>query len=324
MDTEGSVISQTVLHSGAGISATSLLSGEVQTRSFPSSFRGDHKAGGFEVIRAMNLLENAERIASEAVQLHKAKSLEDCRMDIILGGSQLALQVHESCGHAVELDRVLGYEANFAGTSFLTLDKWKNYRYGSEKVHLVQDGTTDMGLGTARYDDEGVPSCRSDLVKNGEFVGYLKGRDSARFEDGTSNGASRAQGWKNVPIVRMTNIHLLPGQETLDQLISSTKRGILLADNSSWSIDDKRWNFQFGCEIGWMIENGKITDMVKNPTYTGITPEFWAGCSGVSDAKEWKVWGTPNCGKGQPMQTIRVGHGVSWAKFEQVRVGVSS
>ncbi len=324
MDTEGARLSQMVLHSGAGISATSLLGGEVQTRSYPSSFRGNHEARGYEAVREMDLMAHAERIAKEAVQLHTAKSLEDGKMDLILGGSQLALQVHESCGHAVELDRVLGYEANFAGTSFLTLDKWKNFTYGSDKVNLVQDGATPGALGTAGFDDEGTPTCKTDLVKEGQFVGYLKSRDCAYREDGRSNGACRAQGWKNVPIVRMTNIHLMPGQETLEQLISSTRKGILLSDNSSWSIDDKRWNFQFGCEIGWLIENGKIADMVKNPTYTGITPEFWGQCTGIAGKDEWKLWGTPNCGKGQPMQVARVGHGVSWAKFENQRVGVNS
>lgn len=323
LDTEGSEIDQNILQSGAGISCMSLIGGEVHTRSYPSSFRGNHQMGGYEVIEAMNLLQEAPRLAREVVQLNQARLCPSEKMDLIIGKSQLVLQVHESCGHAVELDRVLGYEANFAGTSFLTLDKWKRFTYGSEKVNLYQDGTTSEAIGSAKYDDEGVPCTRTDLVRNGQFVGYLKSRDSAIFENGESNGAARAQGWKNIPIVRMTNIHLAPGQETLDELISSTSRGILMEDNSSWSIDDRRWNFQFGTEIGWLIENGRITDMVKYPTYTGITPEFWGNCLGVANQKEWKVWGTPHCGKGQPMQVMRVGHGVSYAKFKEVRVGVS-
>lgn len=324
VDSEGSDIYQKVLQSGAGISCMSLLGGEVHSRSYPSSFRGDHNMGGYEVIREMDLLSRAPGLAKEVVQLHNALVCPQEKMDLIIGKSQLVLQVHESCGHAVELDRVLGYEANFAGTSFLTVDKWKNFTYGSEKVNLYQDGTTPEAIGSAKYDDEGVPTCRTDLVKDGQFVGYLKSRDVAKYENGKSNGAARAQGWKHIPIVRMTNIHLAPGQESLDELISSTKRGIFMCDNSSWSIDDKRWNFQFGTEVGWLIENGKLTQMVKKPTYTGITPEFWANCEGVAGKDEWKVWGTPNCGKGQPMQVMRVGHGVSYAKFKEVQVGVGS
>ncbi len=323
MDTEGSQIEQKVLQSGAGISCMCLQGNEVHSRSYPSSFRGNHQMGGYEVIESMHLREMAPRLASEVVQLHKAKLCPSEKMDLIIGKSQLVLQVHESCGHAVELDRVLGYEANFAGTSFLTLDKWKNFEYGSNKVNLYQDGRTPEAIGSAKYDDEGVPCTSTELVREGQFVGYLKSRDNAIFEDGFSNGAARAQGWKNVPIVRMTNIHLAPGDETLDELISSTHRGILMEDNSSWSIDDRRWNFQFATEIGWMIESGKITDMVKYPTYTGITPDFWGNCEGVANKDEWHVWGTPHCGKGQPMQVMRVGHGVSYAKFKEVRVGVS-
>ncbi len=323
MDTEGSEIEQKVLQSGAGISCMCLQGNEVHSRSYPSSFRGNHQMGGYEVIQSMRLREMAPRLASEVVQLHKAKLCPSEKMDLIIGKSQLVLQVHESCGHAVELDRVLGYEANFAGTSFLTLDKWKNFKYGSAKVNLYQDGRTPEAIGSAKYDDEGVPCTSTELVREGQFVGYLKSRDSAIFENGLSNGAARAQGWKNVPIVRMTNIHLAPGNETLDELISSTDRGILMEDNSSWSIDDRRWNFQFATEIGWMIEKGKITDMVKYPTYTGITPDFWGNCEGVANKDEWHVWGTPHCGKGQPMQVMRVGHGVSYAKFKEVRVGVS-
>jgi TldD protein len=323
MDSEGSCVEQEVLHSGGGISAMCLLGGEVQVRSYPSNFRGNHRMAGYEFIREMDLKREAPRLGSEVVQLHTAMSCPEERMDLILGKSQLVLQVHESCGHAVELDRVLGYEANFAGTSFLTLDKRNAFQYGSKKVNLFQDGTSPQFIGSSKYDDEGVPCSRTDIVKDGVFVGYLKSRDSAEFENGVSNGAARAQGWNHIPIVRMTNVHLAPGEESLEELISSTRRGMYLTDNSSWSIDDKRWNFQFGTEIGWLIENGKITKMVKHPTYTGITPEFWGGCEGIASEKEWEVWGTPHCGKGQPMQVARVGHGVSYAKFSNVRVGVS-
>jgi TldD protein len=324
MDTEGTETEQTVTHSGAGISCTSFLGNEMNTRSYPSNFRGNHQMAGYEFVRSLNLMENASRIASEAVELHKAIACPSGEMELIIGGSQLVLQVHESCGHPVEMDRVLGYEANFAGTSFLTLEKLGSFRYGSEKVNIVQDGTVPNGIGTLKYDDDGVPCTRSHIIKNGIFSGYLTSRDNAQFDTGVPNGASRAQGWNNAPIVRMTNINLEPGDETLDELISSTKRGIMMSENSSWSIDDKRLNFQFGCEVGWLIENGKIKEMVKKPVYRGITPKFWAGCEGVANKDHWSMWGTPHCGKGQPMQVARVGHGVSYAKFKNVTLGVSS
>jgi TldD protein len=323
MDTEGSRIEQQVTHSGGGISCMSLNGGEVHERSYPSTFRGNHRMEGWEFIEELDFLSHAKRLGEEVVKLHSAMVCPDETMDLIIGGSQLVLQVHESCGHAVELDRVLGYEANFAGTSFLNPDMRGNYQYGSEIVNLYQDGTIPNSIGSSKYDDEGVKCTKTPIVENGVFVGFLKSRDTAQIEDGTSNGCGKAQGWRHVPIVRMTGVHLAPGNETLEELISSTKRGILMTDNNSWSIDDKRWNFQFGCEVGWLIEDGKITEMVKKPNYTGTTKEFWNSCVGIANKDEWKMWGTPHCGKGQPMQVMRVGHGVSYAKFKNIRVGVS-
>ena len=322
---EGSHIEQTIIHSGGGISATAIKNGAIQIRSYPNSFRGQYQAGGYEIVEAMHLVEHAENMASEAVALHSARQCPAGVMTLILDGSQLALQVHESCGHPTELDRVLGSEINFAGTSFLTTDKLGNFRYGSDIVNLVADATHQTspgGLGTFGYDDEGVPAQCVYLVHNGIFSEYLSSRETANEIGRQSTGAMRASGWNRIPLVRMTNVSLLPGDSTLEEMIGTTKNGILMSTNRSWSIDDKRLNFQFGTEIGWLIKNGKLGEMVKNPTYSGVTPQFWGSCDAIAGAEEWVLWGTPNCGKGQPQQIMHTGHGASPARFRNVSVGV--
>lgn len=322
INSEGSQIEQEIVQSGAGMSATAISETDVQTRSFPAPFRGQFRSAGFEMLPTLKLKEHAQTIAEEAVQLLSAPNCPSGEKTIIIGGSQLALQVHESCGHPAEFDRVLGHEADFAGTSFLTRDKLNNFQYGSEIVNLVADATIPGALGSFGYDDEGTPAQRSDIVRDGKFVGYLMGRETAESFDMQSNGLMRAEGWNHTPIVRMSNINLLPGDHELDEMIATTKDGILLKDNRSWSIDDRRLNFQFGAEIGWEIKDGKITGIVKNPTYAGITPQFWRNCDAIANENHYDVWGTPNCGKGQPMQVARVGHGVSYARFNNVKVGV--
>jgi TldD protein len=234
----------------------------------------------------------------------------------------LALQLHESCGHPIELDRVLGTEASFAGTSFLTPDKLGTFRYGSEAVNINADATLPGGLGSFAYDDEGVPAQRTDIVREGLFTGYLSSRETAPVVGRTSSGAMRASGYHRLPLIRMTNINLEPGDWSLEELISETKRGLYLATNTSWSIDDKRLNFQFGTEVAYLIEDGDLGELLRNTTYTGNTPDFWGACDAVCKADEWYLWGVPNCGKGEPMQTARVGHGVAPARFRDVRVGV--
>lgn len=271
----------------------------------------------------MNLLENAERTAEEANQLLAAPPAPEGITDIVLGGSQLALQVHESCGHPVELDRVLGKEISYAGGSFLTLDKLNSFTYGSPEVTIVADATIPGGLGTFGYDDEGVPASKSYLVNKGKFVGYLMSREDAFKLGLKSNGAARAENWNRIPLVRMTNINLLPGNLELDKLIGEIKKGLYLDYNKSWSIDDRRINFQFGTEIAREIKNGKLGKIYKNAVYQGITPEFWKSCDGISSEKYWHVWGVPNCGKGQPDQGMHVAHGTSPARFRKVKVGAS-
>jgi TldD protein len=319
---QGSYVEQTLYDTGAGIEAAAMAEGEMQTRSYPNSFMQVGSAG-YELIEGLDLAGNAPRIAEEAVQLLSAKQCpSDVTTTVILDATQTALQIHESCGHPIELDRVLGMEAGFVGKSFLTLDKLGAFAYGSDVVNIVADATTPGGLGTFGWDDEGVPAQRTDIVKQGRFVGYLMSRDTAPLLGLASNGCVRADGWNRLPMIRMTNVSLLPGTWKLDDLIADTEDGLYLSTNRSWSIDDVRLNFQFSTEIGWEIKHGKLGAMIKNATYTGITPEFWGGCDAVCDRDHWTVWGTPNCGKGEPMQVMRTGHGAAPARFRNVRVGV--
>jgi len=320
--TEGSYIKQEIVESGAGLEAMATSEDEVQTRSYPNSFSRHQATAGYEFIESMGLVENAQRTAEEAVALLTAKQCPSEITTLILGGTQLALQVHESCGHPIELDRVMGTEASYAGTSFLTLEKLGDFRYGSETVKITADATLPGGLGTFGYDDEGVPAQRTPIVKEGLFIGYLTSREMAAKIGQRSNGAMRADGWNRIPLIRMTNINLEPGEWTLEDLIADTEEGILMDTNKSWSIDDKRLNFQFGTEIAYEIKKGKLGALLKNATYTGITPEFWGSCDAICNRDHWQIWGTPNCGKGQPSQSAHVGHGAAPARFRNVRVGV--
>jgi TldD protein len=320
---EGARLEQELTEVGAGIEATAVDENESQVRSWPNSAGGQHVTGGFEAVRAMELAANAQRIGEEAVALLSAEDCPSGEMTVVIDSSQMALQVHESCGHPIELDRVLGMEASFAGTSFLTLDKLGTLRYGSEIVSIDAEATAPGGLGTFGYDDEGVPAQNVPIVSAGGFVGYLTSRETAPIIGRRSMGSSRASGWNVIPLIRMTNVNLRPGDAgSLDDLIADTDDGIFVSTNRSWSIDDRRLNFQFGTQAGWRIRNGKLAEMIKNPTYTGITPEFWGSCDAICSPGEWRLWGVPNCGKGEPMQTHRVGHGASPARFRNVRVGV--
>jgi TldD protein len=319
---EGAAIEQTITNSGGGIEATSIGDAELQRRSFPNSFRGHLSAAGYEHIRALGLLEESERVGTEAVELLSAKDCPSEDTTLVLDGQQMVLQVHESVGHPIELDRVLRMEEAYAGTSFLSPEDRGRLRYGSPKVNITADATLAGGLGTFGYDDEGVPAQRTMVVEEGRFRDFVSSRETAVVLGARSNGTMRADGWQNLPLIRMTNINLLPGEGTLAELIGDTKDGIFMSTNTSWSIDDKRVNFQFGCEVARRIKDGKLTEMYRNPNYTGITTELWSSCDAVCGPEEWTVWGTPNCGKGQPGQVARVGHGTSPARFRNVRVGV--
>jgi TldD protein len=322
----GSDIHQVKMQSGAGIVATSFAGNEIQKRSYPNSFGGQHTLQGYELVESLDLLGHAPRVAEEAVALHSADQCPEGVRTIILESSQLGLQIHESIGHPIELDRVLGMEANFAGLSFLTLDKLNNLKYASDVVNVVADARLEHGpgLGTFGYDDEGVPALCTDIIKDGQFVGYLTNRETAAaIGQSRSGGTMRAESWNRLPIIRMTNISLLPGTWNYDDLIADTDDAILLETNRSWSIDDRRYHFQFSTEIGWEIKGGRKMRMLKNPSYSGITTEFWNSCDAVCSRDYWTLWGTPNCGKGQPMQTMGTGHGAAPARFRNVKVGIA-
>ena len=321
---DGSYVEQLITHTGAGLEANAIDGDEHQRRSYPDN-GGGWGSAGYELVRDFDLAGNAERIAQETLELIKAPQLPAGVRTIVLHPSQLYMQVHESCGHPTELDRAFGTEASYAGTSFLTTDKLGSFRYGSDLVDIVADATVDGGLGTFGWDDEGVAAQQVPLIQGGMFVGYLSSRETAPRIGRRSGGAMRADGWNRIPLIRMTNVNLLPKPGmTFEQIVEDTDDGLLFETNRSWSIDDRRLNFQFATEVCREIKGGKLGQLYRNGTYTGITYELWRSMDAVGDASSWKMWGTPNCGKGEPGQTGHVGHGVSGARFRDVRVGVMS
>jgi TldD protein len=323
VSSEGTRVDQHIVETGAAMQATAVAEDETQRRSYPG-IRGQYGTRGWELVREMDLPAHAGRIAEEARALLTADACPSLRAtDLILGSEQMALQIHESVGHAVELDRILGWEAAFAGTSWLELEKIGSLRFGSEIMNITADATLPGALGSFGYDDEGTPAHPVDIVRDGIWVGALSGRDSAALAGiGRSGGAVRADGFNRIPMVRMTNVGLLPGESSLEEMIAATDDGIYMDTNRSWSIDDKRLNFQFGCEIGCEIKGGKRGRLLRNPTYTAISPRFWGSLDMLGGGDEWTFWGTPNCGKGQPQQIGHTGHPAVPARFRGIRVGV--
>ncbi|MFF5079835.1 TldD/PmbA family protein [Actinoplanes sp. NPDC000266] len=319
VSSEGHRIDQHIRECGAGITASAYGDGEIQRRSWPSH-RGQYGTSGWELVDGLDLAGNAPRMADEARALLTAPLCPPGETTLVLGGEQLALQIHESVGHAIELDRILGWEAAFAGTSWLDLKQLGSLRYGSELMNITIDPGIPGALGSFGFDDEGTPATKRDAVRDGIWVGVLAGRDSAAVAGLDYAGSVRSDGWARLPMVRMTNVGLEPGPHTLDEIIAATDDGVFMDINRSWSIDDRRLNFQFGCEIGYEIKNGKLGRMLRNPTYTGIGPRFWQSMDMLSS--ETIAWGTPNCGKGQPGQVGHTGHPAAPARFTNVRVGV--
>ncbi len=322
-NSEGVSYSVHLVHVGAGIEATAVGEGEVQRRSYPTSFGGDFAQGGWEFVEGLGLEDHAEECARTAEELLHAPAAPTGRMDIVLASDQLALQVHESVGHATELDRVLGYEAGFAGTSFLSVGDLGELPYGSPAMSVESDATLPGGLGSFPWDDEGVPTHRYPLVEKGTLVGFLSSRSTAPEAGFPQSGATcRAAGWSRTPLIRMTNVNLAPGERSPEELLSEVKEGLYFETNRSWSIDDRRLNFQFGTEVGRRIVKGELGPLVRNPIYSGMTPQFWGRLAAVSDRGSWHLWGIPNCGKGQPGQVGLVGHGAPWGLFTDVQVGL--
>ncbi|HET9443692.1 MAG TPA: TldD/PmbA family protein [Acidimicrobiales bacterium] len=321
VSSEGARISQHVVECGCFMHTIALGDGESQRRSYPGIV-GQYGTRGWELVRELDLPGNAGRLAEEAQALLSAPRCPEATTDLILDSDQMGLQIHESVGHAVELDRILGWEAAFAGTSWLDLAQLGRLRFGSDLLNITADATIPGGLGSFGFDDEGTPAQRVDIVRDGTWVGVLSGRDSASLAGVEPGGMVRGDGYNGLPMVRMTNVGLVPGESSLEDMVAATDDGVLMATNRSWSIDDRRLNFQFGCEIAWEIRNGRRGRMLRNPTYTGIGPSFWASMDMVGNQDEWRVWGAPHCGKGQPMQVGHTGHHSVPARFRGVRVGV--
>lgn len=323
MNSEGSHLRQTVYVTGGGYTAYALVDGVLAHRSYPAPHGGNHLQAGWEVVEEMDFLKYADRIREEAVMFAKADTLkEEMETTLVLGTHQMVLQIHESVGHPLELDRAIGYEASYAGTSFARIENLGKFRYGSPLMNIVADATLERGLGTFGWDDEGVEAQRVDLIREGILVGYLSSRDSAwAIGLKRSGGMARASGFNRMPMVRMTNVYLLPGEGTLDDILSEIKDGIYMDLNKSWSIDQRRLNFQFSTEVAYRIRNGKLAEPLRNVIYYGITPEFWGSMYAVAGEGEWRLWGLPHCGKGEPGQSMDTGHGASPAAFRNVRVG---
>jgi TldD protein len=320
---EGADVVQELVECGGGIDALAVDDdGRVQVRSYPSAHGGSSSQGGWERVEELALAREAPRVAEEAAALLHADPCPSGIMTVVIDTEQMVLQVHESVGHPTELDRVYGTEAAYAGTSFLKPSDLGALRYGSERMNITADSTTAGGLGTFAYDDEGVPAGRQAIVEAGLLAGFLSSRETAALIGAGGGGSMRADGWSRMPLVRMTNLHLEPGEGSLEDLLADVHDGIFFSTNKSWSIDDKRLNFQFGTQVAWEIKRGKLGRMLRDATYMGVTPEFWGGLDAVAGPEEWRLYGLTNCGKGQPGQHAHVSHGTSPARFRNVRVGV--
>jgi TldD protein len=317
ISTEGSRIEWDLLAGQGECTAIALHEGRFSSRSFNTP----HLRKGYELIDEADLLREASRVAAQAVEKVKAPVVDAGEYDLVLDPEHLSLTIHESCGHPSELDRALGYEANYAGTSFLTPDKQGSFRYGSSDVSLVADNTEPETLAATGYDDDGVMCQQWDIVRNGVFVGYCTNREVApKIGESRSRGSNRADGWGNIPMVRIANIGLEPGSATVDQLIANVKHGIYIEGHGSYSIDQRRYNFQFGGDAFWLIENGRRTHMLRDVIYHGITPEFWNSCDGVADRSSRRRYGFITCGKGQPGQSGWMTHAASPARFRKIQV----
>ena len=315
--TEGSRIRFDLLACQGEIGATAVRDGQFASRGYNTPYART----GFELVRNADLVGQAERVASEALEKAQAPQVDAGQYDLVLDPLHLALTIHESCGHPTELDRALGYEANYAGTSFLTPEKLGTFRYGSPHVNLVADNTEVGTLAATGYDDDGVAGQRWDIIREGIFVGYSTNREVApKIGLTRSTGSCRADGWESIPIVRIANIGLEPGNARLDDMIAAVKRGIYIEGRGSYSIDQKRYNFQFGGDAFWLIENGRRTQMLRDVIYSGITPEFWGSCDAVADRSHRRRYGFITCGKGQPGQSGWMTHAASHARFRNVKV----
>jgi TldD protein len=323
--TEGAACTQELVATGAGIGAWATDGAELQVRSYPLAHGGLFAAAGWEHVLALDLVAHAPRVAAEAIELLTAPECPEGVTTVVLDGEQLALQVHESVGHALELDRILLGEASYAGTSWVQAADIGSARFGSEHMTVVADATLPGALGSFGWDDEGVPARRYPLVAEGVLRAALSNRESAAAIGlERSGGCARADGFARQPIVRMTNVSIEPGAAgSFEDLIADTGDGLYFETNRSWSIDDRRLQFQFATELAREIKGGRLGRLYRNPSYAGIGPRFWASLDAVCGPAEWRAWGLTNCGKGEPGQIMAVSHGAAPARFRDVQVGVA-
>ena len=317
--TSGANIDQKMDMAIIELSSTAKNKLDSQTRS-NHGMRGHCYQTGATFVKNYDIEQEATMVSDQAVELLLADQCPTEVTDLVLAPDQMMLQIHESIGHPLELDRILGDERNFAGSSFVSLEDFGSLQYGSDLMNIVFDPTIDNQLATYAFDDSGMPATKEYLIKDGILVRGLGGIESQVRSnvDGVSN--LRASSWNRIPIDRMANINLLPGSSTKDEIIGSIERGVYMESNRSWSIDDYRNKFQFGCEYGRMIENGELTKVVKNPNYRGITNPFWKSLHMVGNEDTFEVFGTPNCGKGEPNQVERVGHASPLCMFKDIQV----
>ena len=317
---DGAVVEQEFDYMVPALQVTAFDKGEAQTRTFGGRYNGFCQQGGFEILARSGFHGAGRHTAEEALVLLAAPNCPSGVMDVILMPDQMMLQIHESIGHPLELDRILGDERNYAGTSFVTLDMFGHYRYGSDLLNVTYDPTMAQQFASFAYDDEGTRAEKAFIIEKGILQRPLGGTISqARTGmDGVAN--SRACSWNRPPIDRMANLNIDPGSSSLEDMIASIDHGVLMRTNVSWSIDDSRNKFQFGCELGQVIENGKLGHIVKNSNYRGISATFWRSLAMVGSADTQEVMGTPFCGKGEPNQVIRVGHASPACKFSNIDV----
>jgi TldD protein len=322
VNSEGSLQEQHFVESGGMVLAVAANDRVVQRRSYPNSFHGNTAAAGWEYVLGLNLVNEAHRVGSESVQLLSAPVVGSGFSSLVIGPAQMALQIHESTGHAIELDRILGDEANFAGRSFITPDAIGKLQYGSKAVNIVADATVRGTRGSFMFDDEGTRTVPTHLIQEGIVQNFLSSRDSAAREGLTSSGAARSDGWAYLPLCFATNVFLAPGEGSTDELLERMGDGYYIDDNRSWSIDSMRWNFQFGTEVAWEVRKGKRTRLVRDFSYGGLTPEFWGSVEATAGPQEFRTFGMP-CGKGEPKQWGFLSHGASPTLFRNVKIGVS-
>lgn len=319
VSTNGSDINQDFLMLEFDLSATAADGTNQQTRTF-GGMRGTCRQMGMEYFDKYEILANANRIGEQAIELLDAEDCPTGEMDVVIAPDQMMLQIHESIGHALEVDRILGDERNYAGWSFVKLEDFGKLQYGSKLMNITFDPTLESEFASYAYDDGGLKATKEYLIKDGLLVRGLGGQES-QIRSGLDGVANfRSSGWNRAPIDRMANINLEPGDSTFDELIGQVENGVYMESNKSWSIDDYRNKFQFGCEYGRLIENGKLTKVVKNSNYRGISTPFWNSLKGVGNADTFGIYGTPNCGKGEPNQVIRVGHASPACLFENIQV----